>query len=161
MQVTLTITVLQFVMLDYLFAIVVPAEILFKCGQFGLKADRQAGWLEVTHVDDAIIDIVVPGDVLQQEPVGHIVLSDCIRGSSLEESHELLKFGHWVNQVIILPRAQVPGGHPRPAYGLGHLSACGPYKYVGSIMFNIMFNLYLYVGFFLLKMVLNPLVLLV
>ena len=117
-------------MLDYLFAVVVQAEILFKCGQFGLKADRQAGRLEVTHGDDAIIDIVVLGEVLPQEPVDHIALSDCISGSSLEESHELLKFANWANQVIIRPRAQVPGGHPRPAYVLCHLSAFGPYKYV-------------------------------
>ena len=90
-------------MLDYLFAVVVQSEIPFSCGQFGLIADRQADRLEVTLGDDAIIDIVVLGEVLQKEPVEHIVLSDCIGGSSLEESHELLKFGHWVNQVIILP----------------------------------------------------------
>ena len=132
-------------MLDYLFAVVVPSEIPFSCGQFGLIADRQADRLEVTLGDDAIIDIVVLGEVLLQEQAEHIVLSVCISGSSLEES----------------PRAQVPGGHPWPAHGLCHLSACGPYKYVGSIMFDIMFNLYLYVGFLLVKMVLNPLVLLV
>jgi hypothetical protein len=79
---------------DYLFAVINPdfvqAEILFKCGQFGLIADRQAGRLEVTQGDDAIIDIVVLGEVFMQEPVELIVLSISNSGSSLEESLELL-----------------------------------------------------------------------
>ena len=146
---------------DYLFAVINPdfvqTEILFKCVQFGLIADRQAGWLEVTQGDDAIIVIVVLGEVLQLEPVELIDLSVSNCESSVEESLELLKIANWANQVIILPRAQVPDGHPWPAHGLGHhrgSGACGPYKYVGSIMFNIKLNLYLHVGFLLLKMVL-------
>ena len=65
---------------DYLFAVINPdsvqTEILFKCVQFGLIADRQAGWLGVTQGDDAIIVIVVlVGEVLQLGPAELIGLS--------------------------------------------------------------------------------------
>ena len=100
MQVTFLINVLLFDMHDYLFAVINPdrvqAEILFKCAQYGLTAGRQAGRQEVTQGDDAILVIVVLGEVLQQEPIELIVLGATDSKSCLEESLELL-------QIAVVP----------------------------------------------------------
>ena len=90
MLVTFLLNLLLFDMHNYLFAVENPdcvqAEILFKCAQFVLTADRHAGRQVVTQGDDAILVIVVLGQELQLEPI-ELILSK----SSLEESPELLK----------------------------------------------------------------------